>query len=1210
MASNSKKNRKSSGSGSVAVGIISFLLGFIFALIVLVGSIFGVGYVAATTDINEVFRIFGLENVNENSESDDDKYNYINADTAPNLLALIEKIKEMASNDENQISINILLGQTSIDMIDYLAPITDTVLDFAYEYIDEVVDLDKETFRNVYLTDVMQVLEKSVYYIRTSKMVELLDSKLDYKINDSIKDSLILQHVINGIEAQYATVAGMGNDFKLPVLFDYYVEDEGIGYARTIPVNGISAYPDGLSTEYATETMSSLGDNTLYKVYYVPCKLTPTGIEEAEYIPTEKELSDSTVSYVKDGVTYNLKYKFRTIEYGEDTVFIAVKPQTVDGVETFVLDPATIESDDIYYEDYARNYYTGPQKIGENDGLYGITTINNINYFRNVAGEVIEYDPLTVADIMIDATAPLSNVPVYTIVDEQQKEVVRNVLGNTSLYDLLNGVNFNSLINDIYLSTFLPDDVSVTDKVMSYIVFNISNVTDDGHGNYTAIYDKGGENETTVTLEVEGGKIKSVKDSDSDETLKGNTVGNLNQLTVKLTLDVFLDVKADDAIMAYLGYGIKDVVEVSDKYWKFEGKDTHGNKVFVYTDASGLITKVTYENGNTISGTAIDEVSDRVDGIMDVISIPDLMDINPEEAIMVYLGYGVYDVEAKSSTDGNGKNYTYVATYKEGENEIPVYISTKTVDAEQVIDSVWKADGTIIGGTKANDVSNLLNDVDQALSVTEFIDVKATDAIMTYVGYGVYGIESTAGGYVGKYEKEGVELSVSITVDASDIITSVVDENGDAVSGTKIGEMPDRISTLQDKLTIGDIIEVDSDSSLVLQAIADSTISGLNDKINTLTIGDVVEVTDSSSRILQALKDTTINGLDDKINTLTIGDVVEVTDSSSKILQALKDTTINGLNDKINTLTIGEIVEVDEGSSKILQALKDTTINGLDDKINTLTIGEIVEVDDDSSMILKALKDTTINGLDAKINTLTVKEVLTDEQINGNSVLPQLKDTLITELGTEIDKVLIQRIYAKEVYGLAEDGDPTDNATYNSAYLYYERTGNETDGYTFKIVDINCLGLEEGSVAYDNALGKLTAEQFTAGAGKYYTYGEAKGMWKLVLYRVQDDGSKTEKAYTLNNFDYMVNACAQTVYNSTLNELADAGIIDSSTVNLEKTIKTVDTGDPYDVGTGTINYEYVTVVDGSIALTSDSAQAKAIGELSLKQLLSAITMYL
>ncbi|MGN1104935.1 MAG: hypothetical protein ACI4QI_08710 [Candidatus Coproplasma sp.] len=1289
MEGKTKKNRKSSGSSSVAVGIISFILGFVFAIIVLIGSIFGVGYVVVTTPMDDVFSVLGLNNKNDNydeSDPDSDKYNYINSDQAPNILALIQEVIAMANSG---------LGEISVDKIDALAPITDTVLDMVYEYIDEVVDFDKDTFRNVSLVSILDTLTTSVYYIRTAKIIDLLNDKMGYNIE--LDDIPVVPNLIKGTEAQYATVTG--TDLKLPVLFDYYVKDEGgIGYSRTEPVNGSYAYPTGLSDEFITETMGKDEDNkTLYKVYYVPCKISGTSVTEAEYILTPLTQTNESVYYTdEEGVKHYLHYTFRTIEYGEDTVFVAVKPQKVDGTETFVLDPATIDRSCMYFGDYARKYHNGVQKRTENDAMYGVKTVNGINYFKDSKGNVIDYDPLTVSDLMLDPIETLNSVYLSDLltdfVGEGNTDMFNEVLEGITLGNVLKGnVDFDEVIKDIKISTFL-NEVQADDTIMTFIVYNISDVKNVG-GVYTAIYDKGGDNEKTVTLEVDAsGVIKSMKDG-SGKAVYGNTVRDLNTITDGLTLDIFLDVKADDAIMAYLGYGISDVVEVSDKDWQYEGKDTNDNTVRIYTDDDGYITKVTDTEGNTVKGTTIDEVSDRIDGIMDVIAVPDLLDINPEEEIMAYLGYGIYDVTEKSGTH-NGNAYTHVAKYKDNGTEIAVYVYAEG----DVIKSVWKDDGTTISGTKANDISGLLDNVDQALRISDFIDMEVDNAIMSYIGYGVYGVTATDGinngkayTHTGTIEVEGVEKTVYIATDG-DIITAVWDEDNNTVEGTKIGDITAKFDNLYDKLKIEELITINSDSKLI-NAIKGSTVNELEDKINELTIGEVIDVDPNDSLVAylaygvydivaESGEGYTHTGLYDvegvatkvyiateikdgnpvitsiwygdnvevvgtKINEVTdildnVADVMAVTEfmdvKPTDAIMAYTGYGINGLvagdgTDSLGNdynykgmygtyecyLTVdgnGNIDSVWYIDGGVKKAVSGTKIGEIPDRISslqdTLTIGEIVAVDSDSSKILQALENTPINGLDTKIKSLTVEDVLTEDQITNNSVLPQLRDTLVIDLGSEIDKVLIQRIYAKEVYELAEDGDPTDNSTYNSAYLYYEKVGNETDGYKYVIVDINCQDYEEGTTDYDNALGKLTEEQFIAGAGKYYTYGEAKGMWKLVLYRMESDGTKTEKAYTLNNLDYMVNSCSDVVYNSTLNELKAAGII-GDTVNLDKTIKTVDTVTPVDTSdplNPTINYKYVTIVDGNIALTDNSGDAKTMGELSLKQLLTAITMYL
>lgn len=1201
MEGKNKKSRKSSGSNSVVVGIIAFFLGFLFAFIVLIGSIFGVGYVAATTDINEVFRIFGLENVKDNPESNDDKYNYVNADEAKNMLQLVQKIMELSNQG---------LGEISIDKIDCLAPITDTVLDMVYEYIDEVVDFDKEAFRKVSLTSVLDTLTTSVYYIRTAKIVDLLNDKMGYNIN--LDDIPVVPNLIKGVEAQYATVKG--TNLKLPVLFDYYTFNETYNaYDRIKPVNGNSAYPTGLSEDYLTETMGKDADNkTLYKVYYVPCKVSGTSITEAEYISNPLTQTNENVFYTDDnGQKQYLHYTFRTIEYGSGTDFIAVKPQLVDGVETFVIEPNTI---DVYYEPYARNYHEDVAKRSENESMYGVKTVNGINYFKDSQGNVVDYDPLTVSDIMLNPGETLNNVYLSDLLTqfagEGNTDMINEVLAGISLGNVLNGyVDFDEVIQSIKISTFL-NDVKADDTVMTYIVYNISNVENNG-GVYTATYDKGGENEKTVTLNVDAnGVIKSMKDS-ANNAVYGNTVKDLNTITEGLTLDIFLDVKADDAIMTYIGYGISDVVEVTGKEWQYEathGEGTSAKTVRIYTDNNGYVTKVTDTNGNTVNGTTIDEVSDRVNGIMDVIAIPDFIDINPEEPIMAYIGYGLYDVTAQTGTD-NGNAYTHVAKYKDNGTEVAVYVSSEN----NVIKSVWKDGGEEVKGTKANEVSSRVGNVDQALRISDFVDIEADNAIMAYVGYGVYNVEEFAGTNNGKaythkgtIDVAGVDTAVCIATDVNKVITSIWEaDSGKTVDGTKIANISDRFDNLYNKLKIKELITVTEDSSAILKAVQNSTVNGLDGAINNIKIGEFITITESSPAILKALENTAIKDLSGKIESLTVGDIIAIDNSSSWILRKLQNTNINNLESTINDLTVGDFIEITDSSSQLLQTLKDVNITGLESTIKDLTIGQIITVDSNSSKILKALEGTSINELDTTIKGLTVSDVLTEDQINSNSIIRQVRDKNIFAISEEIDKVLIQSIYASNIYGVPKHSDPLPAGSYNSEYIYYERTGDEESGYKYSVTTVGCEGLS--GVAYDNAIGKLTLEQFNAEPGKYYTYGQATGMWKLVLYRVKSDGTKTEKAYTLNNFNAMVDSCSDVVYNSTLNEFKDAEIIES-TVNLDKTIKTVDTENPYNPVTGTVNYKYITVVNGNVTLTSDSSQAKKIGELSLKQLLTAIVM--
>lgn len=978
MSERTKSNRRQSKSGSVGTGILCFFLGFIFAFIVLIGSIFGVGYVAVTTDINDVLGVFGLQNKNADYDENDpesNKYNYINADQAPNVYALITEVMKLANEG---------LGEINFNKIDALAPVTEAVLDMAYGFIDEVVDFDKEYFEDVPLTSIIDSVKNSMYYMRVTKLIDILNTKMGYSVSlDSIP---IANYIVNGIESDYATVKGVDKSFKLPVLFDYYVNDgSAVGYARTkADPSGTSAYPSNFGGDYSflheTTTKNSDGAQ-LYKVYYVPCRVTPTGIEEAEYTVKKNVVSDPDVNFSKNGETVKLKYTFRTIEFGADTDFIAVKVKEVDGSNVFELDyDAIVAARNTeasanasnryvgysYYESYARNYYSGPSAREENDRIYGVSTINNINYFKNVAGERVDYDPLLVSDIMLNAMQPLNYVPVSEVVNTSQKEIVKDVFGDTSLGDIVNqSVNFNDLINGVEISAFIKD-VRCDDKVMSYLVYNVSDVKSVG-GVYTAIYDKGGDN-IPVVIEAEGGVIKGLTNALTGEELQGNTIANMNQLTNDLTLDVFMEVKATDAIMLYLAYGITDAQAVVGEDYDYVGV-YDGRTAYIKVDADGVVVKAVDNGGYEISGTKIGNVSNRVNTITDVLALPDFIDVDPTDAVMTYIGYGVYACKAEVGTDASGNAYSHKGKYEAADTEVTCYLS---VDSNGNVQEAWY----LYGGEKV------------------------------------------------------------------------------VIGGTKIGSVPQRVETLQDKMTIGELVTVDSSSSMILQA----------------------------------------------------------------------------------------------------------------------------------------LKDTTIGGLNEKINELTVSDILTEEQINNNTVLPQLKDTPVLTLGEEIDKILVQRIYAKTVYGLSEDGDPAAATSFNAAYLYYEKDANGK----YNLVTVNCPA-DVTSEEYDNTLGKLTQSDWDNRGDKvYYTYGEAKGMWKLVLYRI-DGNSKTEKAYTLNNFNNMVNSCAKSVYASTLGELQDAGVI-ASTTNLNKYLKV-----------GTL---YVGINSSGVPQLTTQSEASMMKNLTLEQLLTAVIQFI
>ena len=108
--------------------------------------------------------------------------------------------------------------------------------------------------------------------------------------------------------------------------------------------------------------------------------------------------------------------------------------------------------------------------------------------------------------------------------------------------------------------------------------------------------------------------------------------------------------------------------------------------------------------------------------------------------------------------------------------------------------------------------------------------------------------------------------------------------------------------------------------------------------------------------------------------------------------------------------------------------------------------------------------------------------------------------------------------------------------SYNEAYLYYVSDGN-------------------GGYSLANGTGRLTAEEIAQfDENTYYTYGEAKGMWKLILYVDGENGVKVENVYTINNFHTMITQAAKNVNDATLYELLDAGVLTVNREDLGKTL--------------------------------------------------------
>ena len=182
------------GGSKFVTGIISFLLGFIFAIVVEIGAVFGVYWFVVNSDINTVMAKIGLPNT-------DDRYINTDKDNGG-----VTTVKELLSGLKGLVYENgevVALGK-SIDDFKNLVPATQMLLDLVYGVVDDYIELDHNEFQSRPMTELAQVLSDSVMGIKTGPFLEKLG--MDTVIGDDANP--VVKSLIAGAECDYATVKG------------------------------------------------------------------------------------------------------------------------------------------------------------------------------------------------------------------------------------------------------------------------------------------------------------------------------------------------------------------------------------------------------------------------------------------------------------------------------------------------------------------------------------------------------------------------------------------------------------------------------------------------------------------------------------------------------------------------------------------------------------------------------------------------------------------------------------------------------------------------------------------------------------------------------------------------------------------------------------------------------------------------------------------
>ena len=350
------------------------------------------------------------------------------------------------------------------------------------------------------------------------------------------------------------------------------------------------------------------------------------------------------------------------------------------------------------------------------------------------------------------------------------------------------------------------------------------------------------------------------------------------------------------------------------------------------------------------------------------------------------------------------------------------------------------------------DVYELIDDINAlADGVTKYFERTGPEGHYVYNEVPVAPGESVTGYYILKHEK------------SSEILIAIKDKSVSDTSGI--------VDSLRSDILLGDIIEIDSSSPLILQKLKDTAFNSIGDEINAFTLGDIIDIDSTSPLILQKLKDSTLDDLGSDIDSFTLGDIVEIDGTSPLILQKLKDSTLSDIGDSINAFTLGDVIDIDSTSPLILKQLKDSTLSGIETDIKDFKLRDVMEVyktnefgqylDKDGNVtenpaeyvylspIIGAMADVEIfdeDALSVRMDNLKFNEVFTYDDCESSNVLKALwvrnsnGDFVITDIASAMENVTLVDLIGNDLY---VGSDPNNPISYTWWYLLTEETETE-----------------------------------------------------------------------------------------------------------------------------------------------------------------------
>lgn len=733
--------------------------------------------------------------------------------------------------------------------------------------------------------------------------------------------------------------------------------------------------------------------------------------------------------------------------------------------------------------------------------------------------------------------------------------IITDILGDISVGDIVGGkVDFDEKINGIQVPSLI--DIDPDSSIMAYLGYGLSGVTAASGSAYSHT---GTIDGSTVYITTEGKKITGVySDSALREKVIGTTVKTIGDRIDGINVAVFMDIKPDDSILMYLGYGVTGVKGSGDN-WTATYKTAGGeSKTCNVVAADGKVTKVYYMDGGNeveIKPTGVNDIGDRISGITDVLVITDLMDVAPDSPIMMYLGYGVTGVTENTA----GGKYTHTAIYDDGsENGVPAYIVAEGGKVTGVYLDAELTDG--VDGTSVSGITEKIDNLTKKIKIKDLIDIDPNDKIMSKLGeYTINNVGNAINDFAMSDFLEDVAPTDSLLMYLCFGITEIKESAGTAYSHVaKLGET--EVYIVSEHGTNGlKVTGVYTDKELKNELVG-TKVNDVNDRINgittDLTIGEVVKIPEND-KFMQKLAGYKIQDVGKAIDELTLDDFITVeltvdkngkltSDSSilAYIVYGLTDIKINA-DDATGTATYHVAGKEDTKTATLAVELKNTTTDK-DNQIVTKTYSIVSVTVDGKEIAATGVKEVN-SRVSGVTNDLTIGQLLNPD--DSNTLLKHLENATISTLGTDIGKLSINELYAEEIYGrtklytvVASDAVVADKDTqiaFNPDYIYYSK----------------------------NDKGKYVLVDFSIGTGKctlyqegLYTYGSPTTLWKMLLYKdvTTDENfnpnyntehpkdsplATTEWVYTVNDMASMIVNVQTNIQHSTLRDLHNAGIL-------------------------------------------------------------------